>query len=101
MRFILTSFSRRLVSDHANTISCVSAPVGGFRQSRVIPHYGKRFEVLLKSPITLLSSPRFSAADQLPPHALPTLPNTWPGCGYLRGWNLDVVVSGGVAIASV
>src|SRR3954469_20280967 len=68
---------------------------------RIITYYGKILEVLVKSPISLLSPPRFSAADQLPPHALPALPNTWPGCGYLRGRNQDVVASGSVAIASV
>ena len=44
--------------------------------SSIIPYYGKFSKVLVKSPITLLSPPRFSAADQLPPHALPVLPNT-------------------------
>src|SRR3954454_20432371 len=56
-------------------------------------HSGKFSKVLVKSPIILLSSSRFSAADQLPPHALLALPNTWPGCEYLRGRNKDVVVS--------
>jgi hypothetical protein len=30
MRFILISFSCRLVSDHACTVSCVAAPLDGF-----------------------------------------------------------------------
>src|SRR4051794_11727127 len=63
-------------------------------------YYDKFFEVLVKSPITLLSSPRFSASDQLPPHALSALPSTWSGCEYLRGGNQGVVVRGGVPIAS-
>ena len=44
MRFILISFSCRLVSDHACTVSCVSAPLDGFCQRRIIAYYDNFFK---------------------------------------------------------
>src|SRR5215213_4849149 len=78
-------------------VSCATARQG---QRRIIRHYGKVFEVLVRSPIVLPSYPCPSAADQLATHALPALPNTWLGHGYLRGRNQDIAVRGGVPIAS-
>src|SRR4051794_33470397 len=59
-----------------------------FQSPREVPNHLPKFSPL-------------SAADQLPPHALPASLNTWLGCGYLRSRNQDVGVSGGIAIASV